>query len=73
VCICAHVIFSIDMVWQYCGGFDRIFSDKIVDQVEIFDRIKLISWKQLSANKISLPYLFYEWCVDPFNCLARKL
>jgi hypothetical protein len=38
----------------------RIFSSKIVDQKEIFDRIRIVSWKLLLAKKISSPFLFYE-------------
>jgi hypothetical protein len=50
---------------------DRIFSGKIVELEEIMDRIKIVSWKWLLAKKDSAPCLFYEWCVDPFDCLAR--
>jgi hypothetical protein len=50
---------------------DRIFSSKFVTLDEIFDRIRLVSWKWLLAKKISSPCLFYEWCIDPFDCIVR--
>jgi hypothetical protein len=50
---------------------DRIFSNKVLNQEEIFDRIRVSSWKWLLAKKISMPCLFYEWCIDPFDCIAR--
>jgi hypothetical protein len=50
---------------------DRIFSTKIVTLDEIFDRIRLVSWKWLLAKKVSTPCLFYEWCIDPLDCIVR--
>jgi hypothetical protein len=50
---------------------ERIFSGKIVTPSEIFDRIQYTSWKWLIAKKINPSCLFYEWCVNPLDCLAR--
>jgi hypothetical protein len=50
---------------------ERIFSGKIVEPSEIFDEIQYISWNWLLAKMINSPCLFYEWCVNPLDCLAR--
>ncbi|GAU32090.1 hypothetical protein TSUD_152950 [Trifolium subterraneum] len=50
---------------------ERIFSGKNVEPSEIFDRIQYISWNWLLAKKLNSPCLFYEWCVNPLDCIAR--
>jgi hypothetical protein len=50
---------------------ERIFSGKIVEPSEIFYAIQYMSWKWLLAKKINAPCLFYEWCVNRLDCLAR--
>jgi hypothetical protein len=49
---------------------DKIFSAKEVDADVLFDKIQVISWKWLVAKKINAPCLFYEWCVNPFDCIG---
>jgi hypothetical protein len=72
-----YVLQSALMVWHaaiwalWRSRNDRIFSGKVLNQDEIFDRIKVSSWKWLLAKKVSSPCLFYEWCIDPFDCIAR--
>jgi hypothetical protein len=50
---------------------DRIFSGIVVGPEEIFDRIQVVSWKWLLSKKVTLPFLFYEWCIEPFDCILR--
>ncbi|GAU37496.1 hypothetical protein TSUD_275480 [Trifolium subterraneum] len=50
---------------------ERIFSGTIVEPSEIFDRVQYVSWKWLLAIKVNSPCLFYEWCVNPSECIAR--
>jgi hypothetical protein len=50
---------------------DKIFNDKEVNVEELFDKIQISSWKWLIAKKISAPCLFYEWCVNPLDCIVR--
>ncbi|CAJ2675952.1 unnamed protein product [Trifolium pratense] len=57
------------VIWRVRN--ERIFSGKFVEPPEIFDRIQYTSWNWLLAKKISSPCLFYEWCVNPMNCIAR--
>jgi hypothetical protein len=72
-----HVAQGVLMVWHavmwalWRSRNDRIFSNKVLNHEEIFDRIRTSSWKWLLAKKISMPCLFYEWCIDPFVCIAR--
>jgi hypothetical protein len=44
---------------------------KVREPKEIFEKIKLVSWKWLLSKKVNSPCLFYEWCVDPFDCIVR--
>ncbi|KAK2412461.1 hypothetical protein QL285_047651 [Trifolium repens] len=68
---------SVIMVWHaviwalWRSRNDRIFTNTILSQEEIFDRVRVNSWKRLLAKKTSLTCLFYEWCMDPFDCIAR--
>jgi hypothetical protein len=61
-----HILQGVLMVWHaviwalWRSRNVRIFSSKIVDQKEIFDRVRIVSWKLLLAKKINSPFLFYE-------------
>jgi hypothetical protein len=50
---------------------DKIFNDKEVNVEELFDKIQISLWKWLIAKKIRAPCLFYEWCVNPLDCIVR--
>jgi hypothetical protein len=72
-----YIFHDILMVWHaviwalWRSRNDRIFPSIVVAPQEIFDRIRIISWKWLLAKKISSSYLFYEWFIDSFDCIAR--
>jgi hypothetical protein len=50
---------------------EKIFSNKPILFEEVLDRIKCTSWKWLLARKPDSFCLFYEWCVDPLDCILR--
>jgi hypothetical protein len=50
---------------------ERIFRGIVIGPEEIFDRIQVVSWKWLMAKKVSSPCLFYEGCIEPFDCIVR--
>ncbi|GAU33382.1 hypothetical protein TSUD_365080 [Trifolium subterraneum] len=50
---------------------DNIFSEKVVGAEELFDKVQITSWKWLVAKKTKAPCLFYEWRVNPIDCIAR--
>jgi hypothetical protein len=50
---------------------ERIFRGIVVRSEEIFDRVQVVSWKWLLAKKATSPCLFYEWCIEPFDCIVR--
>jgi hypothetical protein len=68
---------SVLMVWHaviwalWRSRNDRIFANNFLNQEEIFYKIRISSWKWLLAKKNTLPCLFYEWCIDPFDCISR--
>jgi hypothetical protein len=51
---------------------ERIFKEIVIGPEKIFDRIQVVSWswKWLLAKKASSPYLFYEWRLEPFDCIV---
>jgi hypothetical protein len=57
-------------VWSIWNSRNNVlFSNGVIDPVEVFDSIKLLSWGWgLSRHKIPI-CLFYEWCWDPGLCL----
>jgi hypothetical protein len=46
------------MLWLVRNGL--VFVRKVIEPDEIFEKIKLVSWKWLLSKKISAPCLFYE-------------
>jgi hypothetical protein len=50
---------------------DKIFSNKPILFHDVLDRIKCISWNWLLARKPNSFCLFYEWCVNPLDCIIR--
>jgi hypothetical protein len=60
---------AIWVLWRTMN--EMIFRGKVVEAEEIFDRIQAISWKWLLSKKARSPSLFYEWCVDHFDCIIR--
>jgi hypothetical protein len=52
---------------------DKIFANKPIVLEEVLDRIKCVSWKWLLARKSNSPCLYYEWCVNPLDCIGRGL
>jgi len=52
---------------------DRIFNNKTFEIDEMVDQVKVISWFW-SLNRLKIAScLYYEWCWNPKDCLARKL
>jgi hypothetical protein len=49
---------------------ERIFREILIGPEEIFDGIQVVSWKWLMAKKISSTCLFYEWCIESFDCIV---
>ncbi|KAK2442281.1 hypothetical protein QL285_013489 [Trifolium repens] len=48
-----------------------LFADGFFSPLDIVENIKVSSWKwSLLRLKLS-PSLFYEWCLDPGDCLLR--
>jgi hypothetical protein len=50
---------------------DKIFLAIEVDAEVLFDKIQITSWKWLVAKKINAPCLFYEWRINPLDCIVR--
>jgi hypothetical protein len=49
------------MIWLVRN--ELVFVRKVIEPDEIFEKIKLVSWKWLLSKKISAPCLFYEYDV----------
>ncbi|KAK2435218.1 hypothetical protein QL285_020294 [Trifolium repens] len=68
---------GIMMVWQtviwtiWCVRNDKVFSDKPIHFEEVLERLKCIAWKWLLARKSNSLSLYYEWCVNPLDCITR--
>jgi hypothetical protein len=57
------------MIWKVRNGI--IFNNVVVDVVELVESIKLLSWCW-SMNRLKIAScLYYKWCWNPHNCLAR--
>jgi hypothetical protein len=60
---------TIWMIWRSRNNI--IFSNGVMDPVEVVEAIKVTSWRWgLSRHKIPV-CLYYEWCWDPGLCLRR--
>jgi hypothetical protein len=62
------------MVW--CGCYDELEMKEFLEELllvgwDMFDRIQVVSLKWLLSNKATLPYLFYEKRIEPFDCIVR--
>jgi hypothetical protein len=57
------------VIWRVRN--DKIFSDKSIILEDVFDRIKCNSWRWLLARKPISHCLYYEWCVNPLDCIVR--
>jgi hypothetical protein len=74
---CKHALKGVILIWHaviwvlWRTRNERIFRGTVVWLEEIFYRIQVVSWKWLLAKKASSPYLFYEWCIEPFDCIVR--
>jgi hypothetical protein len=72
-----HALKGVILIWHaviwvlWRTRNERIFRGIVVGPAEIFDRIQVVSWKWLLAKKASSPCLFYEWCVESFDCIVR--
>jgi hypothetical protein len=58
------------VLWQ--ARNEMIFRGIVVVAEEIFDRTQVVSWKLLLSKKATSPCLFYEWCIDSFDCIVRS-
>jgi hypothetical protein len=59
------------VIWVLRARNKRIFREIVIGPEEIFDRIQVVSWKWLMAKKVSSPCLFYEFCIESFDCIIR--
>jgi hypothetical protein len=49
---------------------EKKFQDKGNNVIELMDRIKRTFWEWLLAKKANAPRLFYEWHVNPLDCIG---
>jgi hypothetical protein len=50
---------------------DLIFSDNKHNIYDLVEGIKRMSWEWLMKRKDGIPSFFYEWLVDPLDCIIR--
>jgi hypothetical protein len=49
---------------------EKKFQDKGNNVAEVMDRIKRTSWEWLLAKKVNAPCMYYEWSVNPLDCIV---
>jgi hypothetical protein len=49
---------------------EKIFQDKGNNVAELLDRIKRTSWEWLLTKKVNAPCMYYEWSVNPLDCIV---
>jgi hypothetical protein len=60
------------VVWAlWCARNDKKNSEKVVGAEELFDKVQITSWKWLVAKNSKAPCLFYEWRINPLDCIVR--
>lgn len=50
---------------------EKFFKNKMKVIEDMVEEVKILSWKWSLRRLKVCPYLFYEWCWNPDDCLNR--